>query len=299
MKLPLFKKNPDDSTSAINASKLFSWLELSHRLSSSVSGVTLQTIVATIRRLFEILIVRTIANLAPTDLMRFCIFFSCTGLAYFYFTAASIRFHRRKRYGCNNESPKLTSNSMKVSRLTSVPCDPSGLCCAKAIVFALAHLEKNKQAINAMRDHKRHPALENRARELHRTCAPLLRNSGLIMGKGRKCCVPGYNSNYNNTDNYVSSFTFPKDEVRKSQWVKSINRADFIPSSTAVVCIKHFSSKFIIKEDRVIRDDGSELVVQRQIPKLSHDAYPSIFPNQPSYLFPTAVLLVENSNFQG
>ncbi|GBL93998.1 hypothetical protein AVEN_76715-1 [Araneus ventricosus] len=104
------------------------------------------------------------------------------------------------------------------------------------------------------------------------------------MGKGRKCCVPGCNSNFNNTDNYVSSFTFPKDATRKNQWVKSINRANFIPSSTAVVCIKHFSSQFIIKEDRIVRDDGSELVVPRKIWKLTNDAYPSIFPNQPSYL---------------
>ncbi|GBM88223.1 hypothetical protein AVEN_206343-1 [Araneus ventricosus] len=70
----------------------------------------------------------------------------------------------------------------------------------------------------------------------------------------------------------------------KKQWVKSINRANFIPSSTAVVCIQHFSSQFIIKEDRIVRDDGSELVVPRKIWKLTNDAYPSIFPNQPSYL---------------
>ncbi|GBM96249.1 hypothetical protein AVEN_126711-1, partial [Araneus ventricosus] len=60
--------------------------------------------------------------------------------------------------------------------------------------------------------------------------------------------------------------------------------ANFIPSSTAVVCIKHFSSQFIVKEDRIVRDDGSELVVPRKIWKLTNDAYPSIFPNQPSYL---------------
>ncbi|GBL77096.1 hypothetical protein AVEN_12738-1 [Araneus ventricosus] len=104
------------------------------------------------------------------------------------------------------------------------------------------------------------------------------------MGKGRKRCIPGCNSNYNKTDNYVSSFTFPKDATRKNQWVKSINRADFIPSSTAVVCIKYFSLQFIIKEDHIVRDNGSELVVPRKIPKLTNDAYPSIFPNQPSYL---------------
>ncbi|GBM11468.1 hypothetical protein AVEN_240618-1 [Araneus ventricosus] len=104
------------------------------------------------------------------------------------------------------------------------------------------------------------------------------------MGKGRKCCVPGCNSNYNNTENYASSFTFPKYATRKNQWVKSINRADFISNSTAVVCIKHFSSQFIIKEDRVVRYDGSELVVPRKIWKVTNDAYPSIFSNQPSYL---------------
>ncbi|GBO21960.1 hypothetical protein AVEN_26363-1 [Araneus ventricosus] len=60
--------------------------------------------------------------------------------------------------------------------------------------------------------------------------------------------------------------------------------ADFILSSTAVVCIKHFSSQFIIKKDSVVRDDSSELVVPRKFPKLANDAYPSIFPNQPSYL---------------
>ncbi|GBL73094.1 hypothetical protein AVEN_168912-1 [Araneus ventricosus] len=52
----------------------------------------------------------------------------------------------------------------------------------------------------------------------------------------------------------------------------------------SVVCIKYFSSQFIIKEDRVVRDDGSELVVARKIWKLTNDAYSSIFPNQPSYL---------------
>ncbi|GBM41418.1 hypothetical protein AVEN_129617-1 [Araneus ventricosus] len=46
--------------------------------------------------------------------------------------------------------------------------------------------------------------------------------------------------------------------------------------------LKH--SQFIVKKDRIVRDDGSELVVPRKIWKLTNDAYPSIFPNQPSYL---------------
>ncbi|KAF8789543.1 hypothetical protein HNY73_007474 [Argiope bruennichi] len=158
-----FKKNPDDSTSAINASKLFSWLELSRRDFHPV----------------------TIANMAPTDLMRFCIFFSWTGQAYLHFTAASIGFHRRKSYGCNNESFEIDIvtvrrllgagrnrkvcniefDRIKKRSIISVPYDPLGLLCKGHSIC----LEKNQQAINAMRNHKLHPPLENRARELHRS----------------------------------------------------------------------------------------------------------------------------------
>ncbi|GBM38946.1 hypothetical protein AVEN_137687-1 [Araneus ventricosus] len=77
---------------------------------------------------------------------------------------------------------------------------------------------------------------------------------------------------------------FRRMQLEKNQWVKSINRTDFIPSSSAVVCIKHFSSQFIIKEDRIVRDDSSELVAPRKIWKVTNDAYPSIFPNQFSHL---------------
>jgi len=51
-----------------------------------------------------------------------------------------------------------------------------------------------------------------------------------------------------------------------------------------VVCEKHFSEQFIIRVDSVTRDDGSVLSVPRQRPKLIADAYPSLFPNTPSYL---------------
>ncbi|XP_055925802.1 uncharacterized protein LOC129957497 [Argiope bruennichi] len=147
--------------------------------------MTLQTIVATVQRLFGILIVRTIANMAPTDLMRFCIFFSWTGQAYLHFTAASIGFHRRKSYGCNNESFEIDIvtvrrllgagrnrkvcniefDRIKKRSIISVPYDPLGLLCKGHSIC----LEKNQQAINAMRNHKLHPPLENRARELHRS----------------------------------------------------------------------------------------------------------------------------------
>ncbi len=51
----------------------------------------------------------------------------------------------------------------------------------------------------------------------------------------------------------------------------NIHRADFPLSPTAVVCIKHFDERFIVREDRAIRDDGTVLVVERKKPALTAD----------------------------
>ncbi|GIX73266.1 THAP-type domain-containing protein [Caerostris extrusa] len=98
-----------------------------------------------------------------------------------------------------------------------------------------------------------------------------------------KKCVPCCRSNYDPTV-YISCFQFPKEEGRRNLWIKKINRKDYSPSSKNAVCIKHFNEKFVITEDRAVRDDGSVLTVKRIYPKLTLDAYPSIFPNQPAYL---------------
>ncbi|GIY79153.1 THAP-type domain-containing protein [Caerostris extrusa] len=88
----------------------------------------------------------------------------------------------------------------------------------------------------------------------------------------------------------IQQFTFlvfnsPKEEDRRNLWLKKINRKDYSPSSkNIVVCIKHFSEKFVITEGHAVRDDGSVLTVKRIYPKLTPDVYPSIFPNQPAYL---------------
>lgn len=99
-----------------------------------------------------------------------------------------------------------------------------------------------------------------------------------------KCCVPGCRSNYDGENEKVSVFKFPTDPERKQLWLDKIPRADFVPSKRSVVCAKHFSDQFIIKVDSVTRPDGSVLSVERKIPKLSKDAYPSKFPNCPTYL---------------
>ena len=98
-----------------------------------------------------------------------------------------------------------------------------------------------------------------------------------------KCCVFGCRSNYNK-QNEASSFKFPKDDAMREKWLRSINRKDFTPTTHSVVCIKHFAEQFIIREDRMTRDDGTVIVALRSRPALTTDAYPSLFPNQPSYL---------------
>ncbi|GIY02748.1 hypothetical protein CEXT_169351 [Caerostris extrusa] len=91
--------------------------------------------------------------------------------------------------------------------------------------------------------------------------------------------------------NYDQQFTFlvfklPKEEDRRNLWLKKINRKDyFTGSKNTVVCIKHFSEKFVITEDHAIRDDGSILTCERIYPKLTPDAYPSIF--QICYILPS------------
>ncbi|GIY86891.1 hypothetical protein CEXT_743661 [Caerostris extrusa] len=47
-------------------------------------------------------------------------------------------------------------------------------------------------------------------------------------------------------------------------------------------CIYYITMRY--QEDHAVRDDGSVLTVKRIYPKLTPDAYPSIFPNQPAYL---------------
>ncbi|KAK3885713.1 hypothetical protein Pcinc_010099 [Petrolisthes cinctipes] len=98
----------------------------------------------------------------------------------------------------------------------------------------------------------------------------------------RACCVPGCKANYKTFE--VSAFRFPSDERRRLQWVKAIHREDFTPSSTSVVCARHFEEHFIITEDSITRPDGTVITAKRGTPALAKDAFPTIFPNQPKYL---------------
>lgn len=98
----------------------------------------------------------------------------------------------------------------------------------------------------------------------------------------RKCCVAGCKSNYGKV--YSTVFQFPKDEERRRRWIRATHRDNYQPGAKAVICSVHFSPEYLILVDRATREDGTELVVTRKHPKLTDDAYPTIFPNLPSYL---------------
>lgn len=41
--------------------------------------------------------------------------------------------------------------------------------------------------------------------------------------------------------NYCLYFRFPKDEIRRNDWLKGIHRETWVPSKYAVVCSEHFT----------------------------------------------------------
>lgn len=159
--------------------------------------ITLVDIVNIVRTLFLIIIQRTTQNLAPTDLVRFCIqaeeldkpistnIMSISELTVEKLLSNFVKVLQSKdqikldvgfvvniitiQRPIGAGGLKITNIVLDRLRKTSVyaiPVDDEGLCCAKAIAFALAYLEQDTQALNAMRDRRR-PALMKRAKALH------------------------------------------------------------------------------------------------------------------------------------
>lgn len=100
----------------------------------------------------------------------------------------------------------------------------------------------------------------------------------------RKCSIRGCKTNYDSeTENY-STFSLPKDETLRSQWLKSIP-TDLSELKHPVICIKHFDKSTVLWTD-VIYSKGERKEYPRKIPKLTEGAVPTIFPNAPEYLTP-------------
>ncbi|KAG8174152.1 hypothetical protein JTE90_011984 [Oedothorax gibbosus] len=88
-----------------------------------------------------------------------------------------------------------------------------------------------------------------------------------------KCCVPCCRSNYKTETTLTTTFGFPKNEELKKKWISSINRKDFLPGSTAAVCINHFDEQHIIWEDRIPQKGGSTHTIERKRPRLVDGAF--------------------------
>jgi hypothetical protein len=80
----------------------------------------------------------------------------------------------------------------------------------------------------------------------------------------------------------VRKHIFPKDDLKRQQWIKAIPRTNWTPAVNAVVCSLHFEDcdyKSQRSDKNSSRDRG-ELKYKR----LKDDAVPRIFPGLPVYL---------------
>ena len=75
--------------------------------------------------------------------------------------------------------------------------------------------------------------------------------------------------------------------IEKKLWIRKIPRQGFVPTKYSRVCIDHFAEVHILRSSSAKRDDGTILTLQRSVPKLTTDAYPSIFLVCPGYLTET------------
>ncbi|GIY34306.1 DNA-directed DNA polymerase [Caerostris extrusa] len=145
------------------------------RLPSGIAGVPLGTIVGALRQLFLTIIERSTETLAPTDLIRFYIQddhldhpISTTIMPVSDLTIEKILTEILKVLQSKKSIQLDSGFKVEIAKksIVSIPIDDDNLCCAKAIVFALAHAKKDATAISAMKNRNR-PALKKRAQELH------------------------------------------------------------------------------------------------------------------------------------
>ena len=99
-----------------------------------------------------------------------------------------------------------------------------------------------------------------------------------------KCCVPGCRSGYDGTSDGISMHKFPSATGARSEWIRRIHRDSFSPNINSRVCSVHFKEDDFVTarmDSNVSRKRSKSAIVRKRVLKPS--AYPSIFPNQPSY----------------
>ena len=65
-----------------------------------------------------------------------------------------------------------------------------------------------------------------------------------ILDMVNKCCIYNCRSKYTG-GNHTVVFSFPRDDDLKKIWVIFVNRKDWSPSNSNVICIKHFEKKYL------------------------------------------------------
>lgn len=98
----------------------------------------------------------------------------------------------------------------------------------------------------------------------------------------RRCCVPGCTSNYDTCvkkgDKCVTTFKIPNIVERRLKWIQAIPRGNWVPSSSSVVCSKHFQDSDVISHYKSVFPDGTVGELPLRCPQLKDDAVPRIFP---------------------
>lgn len=167
-------------------------------------GISLDSIVRLVCHLFTEMIRRATQNLEPSDLICFCI--KAEGLdkpiSTNLMTVATLTLEKllstvvkvlqskdeikldsgfptdviiKRLVGAGRRKwTNIAVDRLKKRSIWTIPFNNEGLCCAKAIVYPIAHLENDWTAIETLRNRRR-PALLNRAKALHEAAGVPLR----------------------------------------------------------------------------------------------------------------------------
>ncbi|KAG0410594.1 hypothetical protein HPB47_012294, partial [Ixodes persulcatus] len=99
----------------------------------------------------------------------------------------------------------------------------------------------------------------------------------------RWCFVPGCDAGYKSCGIKLSLFRAPKDAATFEKWARAIPRTDNVLQENSAVCERHFDDRFIVRAFRH-QVNGQEVLVPRDVPILTEDAFPTVFPNLPKYI---------------
>ena len=72
------------------------------------------------------------------------------------------------------------------------------------------------------------------------------------------CCVVGCGYDLAPKDGTYESYRLPKDPKISQKWLKLINRANYVPSSSTAVCHRHFEEDAFLSHEQNITKKGKQ-----------------------------------------